>query len=661
MGNKLFEIKFASKPEYESSSRIKFNRDYLISQRVAEELNTYASFTPFSTFNDAFSAKYGNDGKEVYEYKDENGKTQSVTLGAPGVRSIFNKMGAVMIGGTSGEVAQLEPGQCVTKQASQWRLSNNVPLMDNRTNRTIMKKSSGCSVKELVEASAAGELGRATYDYSDFMYCKYLGKISNNYLITLRRFPLPVDDYIATQGLGETRRNKNIASKNAQCIGCMVTWMGTPGNDMSNILKYGLEMPYKFQKSQMHQSNMDADSQKGVANGIAAMFDPTYRQQYNMGMAGGAVNDYMGKFFGAGPNPYSASSFSGFQDQNKAYGPVDAIKGTYMRSEDGIDFKQTITLNFDYELRAYNGINSRQAMLDLLSNILAVTYTTGTFWGGGYRGGGAHQNNIFANLEIFKCKGGFTDFMDAFANDITTVTESFRTHMEKEHGGSWLNMLKSAINQLGGMIMGGMLNKLGRPARATANSLLSPAPIGFWHLTVGNPHHPIMSVGNLVLKGVVVEHYGPLGIDDFPTGLKVTVNLERGKPRDIRDIEKIYMHGNDRIYTSMGPKVFDMYKKSKEYRSLSSGDSSSYISPEVRDVVNSMKEEDLKSAVMKTQEIPSSGVTIEAGDIKNMSYIMQKYFGHVDTYSIYVSACEQEYGAHKKKKTAAAEGDSSKK
>ena len=121
------------------------------------------------------------------------------------------------------------------------------------------------------------------------------------------------------------------------------------------------------------------------------------------------------------------------------------------------------------------------------------------------------------------------------------------------------------MNQLGGMLIGGMLNNFGRPQKQLVNSLLSPAPVGFWHLTIGNPHHPIMSLGNMILKNTTIEHYGPLGLDDFPTGIRVTCELERGKSRDIRDIEKIYMHGNDRIYTSMGPKVFDMYEHSQEY------------------------------------------------------------------------------------------------
>ena len=77
-----------------------------------------------------------------------------------------------------------------------------------------------------------------------------------------------------------------------------------------------------------------------------------------------------------------------------------------------------LSLVFEYELRSYNGINPKQAMLDLLSNILNVTYTTGTFWGGGYKGFAAHQSNIFANLNVFKKHGNFTDFIDNFSKDL---------------------------------------------------------------------------------------------------------------------------------------------------------------------------------------------------------------------------------------------------
>ena len=47
-----------------------------------------------------------------------------------------------------------------------------------------------------------------------FMYCKHLGKVSNNYMITLRRFPLPVDDYIGARAEG-WRNSFGYGRKNA--------------------------------------------------------------------------------------------------------------------------------------------------------------------------------------------------------------------------------------------------------------------------------------------------------------------------------------------------------------------------------------------------------------------------------------------------------------
>jgi hypothetical protein len=603
--NKLFVAGYST-DKNNLVSKVRINREYLLSKKTASELNTYLSFTGFPVFTDTF----------------DSNKSETEKYGSLGVRSIFNKSGAVLLG--SNLKGKIDPNS----RDSEWRLSNNVPLMDNPYNRRTIKQISGCSVKELVEASQKGFLGRETYDYSDFMYCKHLGKMSNNYLITLRRFPVPVDDYISSMGItDDVRSNKNFQSQNVQSVGCLVTWMGTPGNEMSNLLKYTVSMPFKPQEAEW-QDGADADSQTKTFNGIAAMFDGAYRKQYMSGHAGGAANVVLGRFF---PNidapPYSVRDFHASQDKNKVYGPVDAIKSTYMRSEEGLKFDQDITVTFDYELRSYNGINGRQAFLDLLSNILMVTYSTGTFWGGGYKGTGAHQNNIFTNLNLFKANGGVSDYINAIAKDYTTVSASIGNIFPKTLGEA-VAAVKNAFNQLGGMIIAGHLNKFGRPHKVMLNSLLSPAPVGFWHLTIGNPHHPIMSIGNMILKQTTIEHYGPLGLDDFPTGIKVTCELTRGKPRDVRDIEKLYMHGNDRIYHSMGPKVFDMYTNAKEYKN---------------DNFNIKFEEGDPNITIGVGNDQEEIATIS--DISNMSKVLQKYFGHTDTYSIYVAASEQEYGA----------------
>lgn len=619
--HKIFSKGTISLPNKNVVQKVKYNREHLLSNKTAEELNTYLNFGVFPSFAETF-VPYYEDG-ELVENPDV-GKKIKAGVGTPAVRSLFNRAGMVLLGSSDGNYnVDVANGKTV----HQWRIANNVPLMDSPAARQRIRQSSGCSVKELVTASQNGEMGQETYAYSDFMYCKHLGKVSNNYMVTLRRFPLPVDDYIGARGESPEDRISQSA-KNAACIGCMVTWIGVSGNEMSNLLKYNYNMPFKMQEAEFQDKQADADTNQTLLNGIFSTFDKSYQKQYMAGYSGEAANSFF-QHLGVklGNPPYK--NFADFRDKNKVYGPVDTIQSTYMRSEGGLTFEQKISLVFEYELRSYNGINAKQAMLDLLSNILNVTYTTGSFWGGGFKGFAAHQSNIFANLEVFKCKGGFTDFVDAFSADLSNIGQRLKSQFS---GANLKETIKQLLNGIGGMLIAGKLNELGRPQKAMYNALLSPAPIGFWHVTIGNPKRPIMSIGNMVITNVTVEHSGPLGLDDFPTGLKVTVDLDRGKPRDLRDIEKLYMQGTDRIYSSMSDKVFDMYKNADLYKA-SRQNPSSY-----NPVSN-----------VATVDLSASKATVTVKDFDSMKSTLKKYFGTDDAYSIYVPAAEQEYGAGKKK------------
>ena len=691
MANKLFGKTFI--PDNHLVSKVRCNREYLISQDISRDLNTYNYFGIFASFNDVHKRQFSKGSNEYNKRiatKDAKGNTvenygkmtadavkevfdPTKKTGSPSVRSIFNRAGGMMLGtdGLPAAVSEVDINKHIRNGASGWRISNNVPLMDSPNTRERIRRDSGCSVKELVQQSEQGLLGRAIYSYADFMYCKYLGKVPNNYLITLRRFPVPPGDFISTVSTGKVKLKEG-SNMGGQQIGCMVTWLGTPGNEMGNILKYSYKMPYEDKKSDWQTIEGSADGASGVANSIAAAFDPAYRAQYISGHGGGAFNAHIGKFFGCKDGPYNPAMNEGFYDQNKVYGPIDKVKSTMMRSSEGLEFEQNITLTFYYELRAYNGINTRQAMLDLLSNILQVTYTSGGFWGGGYRGGGMHQNSIFNNLAIFKCHGGFDEFMDAFSKDYSTVTEKISGSVDAN--GGWLNTIKKALNQLGGMILGGLLNRMGRPQRMYANSLLSEQPVGLWHIMVGNPNHPILSIGNMVLLNTEVEHYGPLGLDDFPSGLKVTCTLKRGKPRDLREIEKMYMHGNDRIFFSMGPKVTNMYKQALDYKKKENSilQPASSLNDNIMNIKKGYKDtidaEDKLVADKDTMDFAKTStetreITAEAEKIANeltpagvdaekmgrFGDSLQKWFGETDVYSIYFAAAEQEYGATKSK------------
>ena len=170
-----------------------------------------------------------------------------------------------------------------------------------------------------------------------------------------------------------------------------------------------------------------------------------------------------------------------------------------------------------------------------------------------------------------------------------------------------------------------------------------------------------------------VQHYGPLGLDDFPTNLKVTCTLKRGKPRDLREIEKMYMHGNDRIYFSMGPKVMDMYKSAAEYKRKHTKSPENYNSLETDIELQKSYAEFLKSKEVSSadDEVIAFASTGEGGgsmlkdntaeaeelgavfltdqELATCGNIVQKWFGEHDDYSIYFAAAEQENGASKKK------------
>jgi hypothetical protein len=106
------------------------------------------------------------------------------------------------------------------------------------------------------------------------------------------------------------------------------------------------------------------------------------------------------------------------------------------------------------------------------------------------------------------------------------------------------------------------------PAPLALPALVSGAPHGEWHLTLGNPIYPMAMIGNLHLDTSTLSFTGPLGKDDFPSGLKLTCSLFHGKPRDKDDFESMFNGGTGRFYAT--GKSFDP-KKGETASKASSG------------------------------------------------------------------------------------------
>lgn len=595
------------------------NREDFFSEQVIKDFNTYSTWDETS-LPDISEFQFKVEGDKVVEVPNQPT--------GYGIKSIFNKYTLV-------PVLNIDT-----------RVKFNSPLVDSSSTRRLIKERSNPSIKNLVEASRNGLLGRETYSYSDFMYCKHLGKMPNNYLITLRRFPIACNDYIGqVVNNGKRGDEREIATS----LGCLVTWLGTPGNDIENILSYTVKMPFQDKTAKMETVTTN-DNSTPLGN-IFSAFDSKYQQQVQAGQASNAIEPFfssIGVKMGQAPYPDQLT----FTDSNKVYGPVDVIKQTSMRSDEGLQFTHTFNLKFEYELRSYSNVNTRQAMLDLLANILTVTYVNGSFWRGGYRGLGPHQSDLFSNLRVMKAKGGFTSYVDAIAQDFDTVTKSAGASIKKQ--GGWWETIKNLANNFGGMLLGGMLNKMGRPQKAMVNSLLSPAPVGLWHVTVGNPFHPIMSIGNLILDETKIHHEGPLGLDDFPTKLVVECTLKRAKGRDSNEIERLYNQGVARIYSGLDKHTIDLINSAPDYGSGSGKNKTSLtINSSIKDFLeNPDKLGTIKKSYASAQQTFNEESNKAVTDLNSKYDTMSRYWHTHDEDAIKLAGSEWLRGGGSKNKSS---------
>jgi len=71
-----------------------------------------------------------------------------------------------------------------------------------------------------------------------------------------------------------------------------------------------------------------------------------------------------------------------------------------------------------------------------------------------------------------------------------------------------------------------------------------------WHLTVGNPFSPILSMGNVYLEnGVDLKFSNELGFQDMPKRVDVTIDLKMGRPLGRWEIERMFNNQYGRVYT----------------------------------------------------------------------------------------------------------------
>jgi hypothetical protein len=356
--------------------------------------------------------------------------------------------------------------------------------------------------------------GANVFDYSDFFYTTKYGEISNNRLITLRRFPYPVFDDIFTPAQAEPD------------IARMVTWSTQEANSLKELFKFSFGLNWKELTAVMEQASMLGE-QEGV-NGFMKHISRAMSPQYGSSVMAGEFQ-----------NQYDPT-----HDSNKVYGPVDSITQTHIRDV-GLNFEQTFSVEFHYEAKSLNGVNPKAAFIDLLSNVLATTMNNGKFWGGARYWVGI-QPSDFRNSMHNAPRSEFNKMMSVSHSDFQSTIGGWGKKIGEMMNSDNATAILKNLSNIG---MGKVIDKAGRPSIAVMNSLLSNEPVGEWHVTVGNPLRPMLSIGNLILTNTTIEvDDDTLGYDDFPIRFKVTCELKHAMPRDKAGIENMLNAGQGRTY-----------------------------------------------------------------------------------------------------------------
>jgi hypothetical protein len=510
---------------------------------------------------------------------------------------------------------------------------------------------------------------RFPYSFQDFVFCKQWNKIPNNRLITLRRYVAPVTDNVMPAAFevnedGSAVSGKNITFKKIPFspVATALTYFGEgTDNTLSEILSFSFHYNWKELNAQANPIEVTStQNDEGQILGNDSNVGKSLNSALRIfSHAVGFINDLKG----AGtpvqyaaqvpPDPYINGPY-----ENRILGPINVIMDTYAR-ERGLKFTHdSLKIHFDYVSRPISGINNKAILLDALSNIMLMTYASGTWFGGmwKYRCENPasypwqdtdslhklYEGKIFGNdgfvwstiknvwsangrflttlfgdsLEFVKSlaerTGAFLKDMFDFGDDSSNTddkkendpNEKITEYEDTDTKKRGTEAAKTVLGAIEKMIARRALKGASIPYVRGQKALLTGDVVGEWHLTIGNPLNPIAQIGNLIVTNASIKFSDELGPDDFPIGFRATIELKHGLGRDRDAIESMFNRGAGRIYTL-----------SKELRT--SADSETKVDEHSGDVDNNG---DRSKALPITYNLVSSGHMKILGSQENRLY-----------------------------------------
>jgi hypothetical protein len=350
---------------------------------------------------------------------------------------------------------------------------------------------------------------------TDFAYLRDIGVMPINRLVILRRYPegviVPVD----------------LSDLDVEPIAVVVGWVKKD----TNLLNFSFNEDWQTHTIPLHE-----------------MLAKIIKDEFGVDITAIAPIPGWGLGFLFGiMNQMGLTSYNKF---NLPIGDPDLLKEAITRPHEsfGLQSEFTIDLETVYEQKYVSGIDSTVSMMEILNNLLTIGTSDVKFLG---IGGGkllkelraANENptngagwakltgdvvRSFTNAlktSITNMKDDFKDIFESKAANTKVASGSTETEKFDQKKGFATALLGSKIVQT---ILASTVARYQWPLRGSI-SMFTGDPSTPWHLSIGNPYAPLLSMNNVYTRSVAVTYGKDMGLNDIPRTVEVKIQMKQGR------------------------------------------------------------------------------------------------------------------------------------
>jgi len=252
----------------------------------------------------------------------------------------------------------------------------------------------------------------------------------------------------------------------------------------------------------------------------------------------------------------------------------------------GLKSGLSLTLKTSYEQKFIGDVDPGSAMLDIIRNLTKMGTSDVMYFA-------PRDAKIFkdirdannARTSINKWWTVIKTLMKAFINAIISLVKTasdmvFKkpTETKNQNGGSStsantadtsttstkiLDIVSDITNSVAGTILASTMAKWKWPLIGGLGVMTGENTTP-WHLTIGNPYSPFVSMGNIKVEKVNLKFNNELGYNDMPTRLNVSITASLGRNIGAQEIFAMFNNGYKRVYSKP-----DKKGENGQYHSLS--------------------------------------------------------------------------------------------